>query len=111
MTDTNDWIVDPDRDPAVDHPHELYPTVQVVDDLSDVLDPGDGRHPPVQVVGDNVDDDGVAHFLRITSDGDHCGGCGKEWPCDKRVGLDFVQTPEFDPEIIAAVQHVLNERR
>lgn len=101
----------PDRDPSVDHEHELNPTVDVTEDLSDVLIQKHGQ-PPQQVVGSNVDDDGVAHFLRITEDGDHCGGCGKDWPCDKRVGVEVVSMPPaLDPQLIAAVEHVLAQRR
>lgn len=96
------------RDPSVDHPHELYPEVVQHEDLSDVLvTTGQGANRRVeQVVGENVDDDGVAHFLRISPDPDVpdlCGGCEREWPCDRRVPLQVVEQPRLDPMLVAAV--------
>lgn len=97
------------RDPSIDHEHELFPADRHVEDRSDVLIENPGQ-PVEQVVGANVDDDGVAHFLRITEEGDACGGCGKEWPCDKRVGVEVIDLPPvaaLSAEELAAVRDVL----
>jgi hypothetical protein len=106
-----------DRDPAVDQEHELHPNTQHVEDLSDVLvstaGAGVGRHVE-QVVGDNVDDDGVAHFLLITPDPDEpdrCGGCATEWPCGKGVSLQVMEQPPVDPALVAAVAEALRKER
>ena len=77
----------------------LYPQAQVVEDLSELLALESGKAPRA-VIGDNVDDDGVAHFLLITPDADVpdlCGGCRKTWPCDHRVGVEVTTLPEVDP--------------
>jgi len=98
------------RDPSVDHPHELFPDTRHVEDLSDVLvTAADGQG--VQVVGENVDGDGVAHFLRITEDGDYCGGCGKAWPCPGRVPVQVLEQPRVDPDLVAAVAEALKKER
>lgn len=88
------------RDPGVDQPLELYPTVHEIEDRSEVesreLDGADLR-----ATASNVDDDDVAHFLLITPDPgvpDVCGGCRKEWPCEGRVGVEVVEIPQVDPE-------------
>jgi len=87
----------PYRDPAKDHPGELYPPVLDVEDRSEV----EGDQATLRAVASNVDDDDVAHFLLITPDPgepDLCGGCRKEWPCEGRVGVEVVQVPQPDPE-------------
>lgn len=99
------------RDPALDHEHELYPTPDPEpDDLTDVviIEPGGA---PRLVAGSNVDDDGTPHFLRITPDGDFCGGCEKAWPCDKRVGLEIVQSQLPDPALMDAIVDLLAQRQ
>jgi len=106
-----------DRDPAVDHVNELYPEPAPDDtDLTDVLTVvGSGRDArTVPVVGENVDDDGVAHFLRIVEDPgvpDLCGGCDKEWPCPGRVPLEVAEQPRVDPELVAAVAAAIRAER
>jgi hypothetical protein len=104
------------RDPAIDHPHELYPEPAPDDDLSEILTvTGSGMRRKVeQVLGDNVDDDGVAHFLRITPDPeepDLCGGCEKEWPCPGRVPLQVMEQPRVDSELLAGVVAALKAER
>jgi hypothetical protein len=67
-----------------------------------------------QVSGDNVDDDGVAHFLLITPDPgepDLCGGCRKVWPCPDRVPLQVLETPTVDPELVRQVAEALRAER
>lgn len=109
-------LVTPDRDPSVDQPGELYPELVQRDDLSDVLvTTGTGAHARTeQVTGENVDDQGVPHFLLITPDPeepDLCGGCSKEWPCPERVPLDVVQQPRLDHELVQAVAAALKAER
>lgn len=86
----------PDRDPALDHFDELHPRARVDEDLSDVVTVRpDG--PPIPVRGANVDDAGVAHFLRISSASgvpDMCGGCEKDWPCGGGVPLTVSSVPD-----------------
>lgn len=94
-------LVYPDgRDPALDHPGELYPTPVQVEDRSEVQ-PHTHDGADLRAGASNVDDDDVAHFLLITPDPgepDLCGGCKKEWPCDGRVGVEVVEIPQADPE-------------
>lgn len=96
---------DPDRDPRLDHHDELFPEPSHVEELD----------PDVQAgAGENVDSDGVAHFLLITPDPaepDRCGGCEKEWPCGKGVPLQVVANPAVDPKLVAAVAAALREER
>lgn len=108
--------VTPQRDPSIDHPDELYPEIIQQDDLSDVqVVLGTGRDARVeQVAGENVDEDGVAHFLRISPDPDvpdSCGGCNKEWPCPHRVPLQVLEQPRPDAELVQAVAAALREER
>jgi hypothetical protein len=80
------------RDPGIDHPDELHPQVREAFDMAGVIE---RDHLPVRAA--NVDDNGVAHFLRITpdpSEPDYCGGCEKEWPCEGRVPLQVVELPQ-----------------
>lgn len=105
-----------DRDPGIDHPDELYPETRHVEDLSDVLTiTGSGATRRLQqVVGDNVDDDGVAHHLLITPDPeepDICGGCRKVWPCGKGQPLQVIEQPRLDPGLVAAVAEALRQER
>lgn len=106
----------PPRDPSVDHPHELYPEVAQEEDLSGVqVVTGTGAHQRVeQVAGENVDDEGVAHFLLITADPaepDVCGGCSREWPCPERVSLQVMEQPRADADLVAAVAEALRQER
>lgn len=106
----------PDRDPSVDHPEELYPEVVQQEDLSDVqVITGTGSQARAEpVTGENVDDDGVPHFLLITPDPaepDLCGGCSKEWPCPGRVPLQVIEQPRVDPELVQAVAAALRAER
>lgn len=88
------------RDPSVDHPDELYPQPAVPEELDDVLTVApDGSRQ--LVVGDNVDEGGVAHFLRMTADPDEpdvCGGCGIEWQPGHGVPILVSSQPTIDPE-------------
>lgn len=88
------------RDPSIDQLDELYPKPDVVEDLGDVVTIApDGRRE--MVVGSNVDDNGVAHFLRVTEDPDEpdlCGGCGIEWQPGHGVPVLVMQQPQVDPE-------------
>lgn len=96
---------DPDRDPRLDHFDELFPEPSHVEELDADVRRG---------VGENVDDAGVAHFLRITPDPDEpdlCGGCQREWPCGHGVPLQVVANPTVDPELVAAVAAALREER
>jgi hypothetical protein len=115
--DTVTTVEYPDgRDPALDHPHELYPPVLDDEDRSEV-EPRTHDGSDLRAVASNVDDDDVAHFLLITPDpgeSDTCGGCKKEWPCEGRVGVQVVEIPQADPEqerlqqvAVAAVRDVL----
>jgi len=105
-----------ERDHTLDYPHELYPTTQHVEDRSEVqpvrLPSGELVHAPAS----NVDDDGVAHFLLITpdpSEPDLCGGCKKEWPCEKRVGVEVLEqpAPTIDKATLDAVLQALRDER
>lgn len=103
---------DPDRDPRLDHEHELYPEPTHVESLDEVLVSVGGVVE--QVRGDNVDDDGVAHFLLMTPDPaepDLCGGCRKEWPCGHGIPLVVTEKPRLDPELVAAVLEAMREEQ
>lgn len=105
-------VYDPERDPRVDHEHELYPESTHVESLDGVL--VTRRGVTEQVVGENVDDAGVAHFLLITPDPaepDLCGGCKKEWPCGQGVPLQVVERPRVDAELLEAVLAAVREER
>jgi hypothetical protein len=105
-------VYDPERDPRVDHDHELYPEPTHVESLDGVL--VTRRGVTEQVIGENVDDAGVAHFLLITpdpSEPDVCGGCRKEWPCGQGVPLQVVERPRIDPELLQAVLAAVREER
>jgi hypothetical protein len=90
-----------ERDHTLDYPHELYPPTYDVEDRSEVTPTRLPSGELVRAPASNVDDDGVAHFLLITPDPgepDLCGGCKKEWPCEKRVGVEVLELPAPDPE-------------
>jgi hypothetical protein len=106
-------VYDPERDPRVDHDDELYPKATHVESWDGVLIRRHGVEAE-QIVGDNVDDDGVAHFLLITQDPaepDLCGGCRKEWPCGQGVPLLVVERPRVDPGLLEAVLAAVREER
>lgn len=45
----------------------------------------------------NEDDDGVRHWCVIMPDGsEHCGGCERDWPCEKAVHLLVLEMPATD---------------
>lgn len=100
MTDPTNLAYPDGRNPALDHPGELFPTMFDPEDRSEVR-PLDSTGAGLRLLASNVDDDDVAHFLLITLDPgepDTCGGCKKEWPCEGRVGVEVVQVPAADPE-------------
>lgn len=103
---------DPDRDPRLDHHDELYPEPTHVESLDGVEVTRQGVIE--RVIGDNVDDDGVAHFLLITPDPlepDLCGGCQREWPCGKGVPLVVVEKPRVDADLLEAVLAAVRQER
>jgi hypothetical protein len=100
MTDSTHLVYPDGRDPALDHPNELHPPAFHVEDRSEV-EPRTRDGSDLRQLASNVDDDDVAHFLRITPDPgepDLCGGCEKEWPCEGRVGVEVMPIPQADPE-------------
>lgn len=94
MTDHSEYLID---DPIAGTILEVPPGGLPEDHplAGSYLDVPPDRTEPDGDVG-NLDGNGQAHFCLIlpAGEGEICGGCRKEWPCDDAVRLAAFELPD-----------------